>query len=74
MKDIACGAAVLVDPTSIASIRNGIVDIISNDTLRRECVKKGLEVSQKYTPKNIAQQYMDFWNKMVSVKNNVNAN
>ncbi|MEY4628009.1 MAG: hypothetical protein RLZZ595_335 [Bacteroidota bacterium] len=73
MKDIACGAAVLVDPTSIASIRNG-VDLITKEDLRSACVKKGLEVSQKYTAKKIAQQYMDFWNKMVSVKNNVNAN
>jgi hypothetical protein len=39
-----------------------------------ECVKKGLEVSQKYTPKNIAQQYMDLWKKVASVANNGNAN
>ena len=74
MKDIACGAASLVDPKSIASIRNGIVDLISNDTLRREYVKKGLEVSQKYTPKSIAQQYMNLWSIVYSYKNNSNAN
>jgi glycosyltransferase involved in cell wall biosynthesis len=40
MKDIACGAAVLVDPTSIASIRTGVVDLISNDNLHRVCKKR----------------------------------
>ena len=74
MKEIACGAGVLVDPTSIASIRNGILDLISNDALRNSCIKKGLEISTIYTPKNIAQQYSGLWNKVLFNYKNDNEN
>lgn len=74
MKDIACGAAVLVDPTSIISIRNGILELISNDALRNTYIKKGIEISTIYTPKNIAKQYRGLWNKILSEKKNDNEN
>ena len=66
MKDIACGAASLVDPNSIASIRKGVIELISNKILYSECIKKGLEISKFYTSKNIAEQYNIVWSKILS--------
>jgi glycosyltransferase involved in cell wall biosynthesis len=72
MKDIACGAASLVDPNSIASIRKGVIELISNKILYSECIKKGLEISKFYTSKNITEQYSTVWSKILSDYKNDN--
>jgi glycosyltransferase involved in cell wall biosynthesis len=72
MKDIASGAASLVDPNSIASIRKGVIEIITNKILYSECIKKGLEISKFYASKNITEQYNTVWSKILSDYKNDN--
>ena len=48
LPEIAKDAAVLVDPSSIESIANGMDMLITNDDLREKVVKAGLERAKKY--------------------------
>jgi len=64
MNAIAGDAAVLVNPFSIASIRDGVVQLISNPQLRETLVEKGFEVVQKYQPRDIAKQYEEMYSQL----------
>jgi glycosyltransferase involved in cell wall biosynthesis len=64
MNAIASDAALLVDPFSIASIRDSVVQLISNPHLRETLVEKGFEVVQKYQPRDIAKQYEEMYSQL----------
>jgi glycosyltransferase involved in cell wall biosynthesis len=64
MKDIAAGAALLVDPFRVASIRKGIVELITNPALRDSMVEKGFKVVKHYEVNAIAEQYLNLWKKI----------
>ena len=51
------GGAMLVDPFSIDSIRQGVVDILSDSELRRNLVKTGFENINKFSLTVIGKQY-----------------
>jgi glycosyltransferase involved in cell wall biosynthesis len=61
MPEVAGDTALLVDPFDVDSIRNGILKIISDASLREELVRKGLENVKKYRPERIAQQYAELY-------------
>ena len=63
MKDIAEGAACLVDPLNVQSIREGLLKVISDKHYRDRLVKDGFEVVKKYEPENIAKQYFQLYQK-----------
>ena len=58
MKEVAGGAACLVDPYSTDSIRAGILRIIEDPGYRDDLVTKGLENVQRYDKVKIAEQYL----------------
>lgn len=49
LPEIAGGAAVLVDPYDPASIAQGIVDAVSDETLRAELVRRGLARARDFS-------------------------
>lgn len=65
MKEIAGGAAVLVDPDDVLSIRQGILQIINDEFLRFNLVEKGLENIKRFEPAYIAELYEDLYNEVL---------
>jgi glycosyltransferase involved in cell wall biosynthesis len=61
MKDIAKDAALLVDPHSISSIRDGVNEVIKNPELRESKVEKGKLIAQLYQSKKIYTEYENLW-------------
>ena len=60
MSDVADGAACLVDPEDVASIRAGVLRIVHDPAYRDELVRKGLERVTAFRPEVIARAYSDF--------------
>lgn len=65
MKDVAKGAACLVDPKDIASIHEGVNLVINNSVYREELIEKAAEVVTLYSPEIIAKRYLDIYEKMM---------
>jgi glycosyltransferase involved in cell wall biosynthesis len=57
MADVAGGAAVLVDPLSEESIRDGIERVIRHGELRESLIALGFENAKRYSPSSTAKQY-----------------
>jgi glycosyltransferase involved in cell wall biosynthesis len=55
---VAGGAAILVDPDSVGSIRDGIVQAINDDVLRGRLIAQGLENAKKYRIQVVAAEYL----------------
>ncbi len=64
MKDVAGDAALLVDPYSIASIRQGVISILEGSQLQLELVEEGKKAVKNYQPEFIAGQYQELWKKL----------
>lgn len=60
MLSVAGGAAILVDPFDIDSIRNGLCKHCKEDL--QAIIQKGLENVKCYTSENIAIEYMNIYN------------
>jgi glycosyltransferase involved in cell wall biosynthesis len=65
MKEVAAGAAMLINPTSIASIRNGLIKLINEPLLRETMINSGFEVVKDYAPSAIALRYAQLWGVLV---------
>jgi|1048.fasta_scaffold01235_5 glycosyltransferase involved in cell wall biosynthesis len=61
MSDIANGAAILVDPFSIISIRYAVLTLIKTPQQFNQLREKGLVVAQQYDIKKIASQYQELY-------------
>lgn len=61
---IAKDGAVYVNPHSIISIRDGVLQLISNPELRKEKVSKGLEILNAYQVNEVIDKYHELWNKV----------
>ena len=59
MLTVAGGAAELVDPYSVESIRDGINKIINDDEYREELIKAGIENCKKYRAIEVSKWYCD---------------
>ncbi|HEX6960761.1 MAG TPA: glycosyltransferase, partial [Lacipirellula sp.] len=58
MPEIAGGGACLVDPLDVGSIRAGILRVISDDSYRKDIVRRGLKNVRRFHPDEIAAQYL----------------
>ncbi len=67
MKDVANGAAILVNPHNTAQIRQAIIKLLSDKDLYNSLIKKGIENARKYKPEIIARQYLNVYK---SIANN----
>ncbi len=65
MPEVAGDSALLVDPEDTGQIRQGIQKLIEDENLRKDLIKKGFENIKRFTPKAVAQQYADLYEKMV---------
>jgi glycosyltransferase involved in cell wall biosynthesis len=61
MPDVAGKGALLVDPFSVKSIKEGILQLISNETLRNELISAGFENCTRFDPAVIAGQYLKIY-------------
>jgi len=61
MSDVAGLGAVKVNPFDLSDIRNGIVNLIENESLRTNLIELGYENSKKYCVDNIREQYLNFY-------------
>jgi len=65
MNEVSGGAAVLVDPFDVESIRQGIIRVIEDEDFRRKIVSDGLENAKRFAPEKIAKRYQDLYEEMV---------
>lgn len=61
MKEVAQGAAYLVNPFDILSIRQGVLSVINSSTLRNNIIKKGFENVKRFQVEIIAKQYLQLY-------------
>lgn len=61
MNDISGGGAILVDPYSVVSIREGLLKIINDSEVRNELIVKGLKNVVKYKLENVASEYFNLY-------------
>lgn len=59
MKDVAGGAAVLVDPHDVESIRKGYLEAIDHSA---DYIAKGIENAKRFSAKTITEQYYNLIN------------
>ncbi|MBD2751377.1 glycosyltransferase family 4 protein [Spirosoma validum] len=64
MREVAGGAAHLVDPTDVAAIRQGVLQLIHDATYRQRLVNAGLKNARRYTTKAIAEQYVGLYKQL----------
>lgn len=57
MNAVAGDGAFFVNPYSIESIRNGLLDVISDSLLRQTLIERGLNNLELYRPQYIAERY-----------------
>jgi glycosyltransferase involved in cell wall biosynthesis len=61
MQEVAGGAACLVNPEDVQSIRQGIFKIMNDEGYREQLVKDGFENIKRFEPQAIAQQYYSLY-------------
>jgi len=64
MKEIAEGAAVLIDPTNVENMAAGMRKLHENQQLCSELAEKGKERAQKYTWDKLGRQYLALYEEL----------
>jgi glycosyltransferase involved in cell wall biosynthesis len=64
MKEVAGGAAFLVDPNDPASIRSGLKRVIEDQAFREMMIGRGFENVKQYAAQHIAGQYIALYHKI----------
>jgi len=66
MPEVAGGGALQVAPNNIGAIKEAIVRVISDQKIRDQLIKNGLENVKRFSPSKIALQYADLYSKVFS--------
>jgi glycosyltransferase involved in cell wall biosynthesis len=66
MAEVAGKGALLVDPLSVESIRDGLISIIHNDSLRELCISDGFKNTHKYGRSFILAQHDRLFSSILS--------
>lgn len=66
MKEVAGEGACLVDPLNVASIKEGIQQVIGNKVYRETIVRKGLDNVKQYEASVIAERYLHVYEQITS--------
>ncbi|MFT6286154.1 MAG: glycosyltransferase involved in cell wall biosynthesis [Alcanivorax sp.] len=61
MNEVAGGAALLVDPENVESMRGGVRRLISDPALRASLVERGFINAVRFSVGNVARQYADLY-------------
>ena len=68
MRAVAGGAAILVNPEVVNSIRDGIKKVIENKEIREKCVSDGMRNSLKYHVSHVADRYYELYKNITLAK------
>lgn len=66
MPEVAGDGALLVNPYSVDSIKEGIQKVIDEESLREGLIIKGLENIKRFEPRAIANQYLEIYKKVIN--------
>lgn len=66
LKEIAEGAAILVDPTSIDEFADSMIKLSENDSLRNELSRKGLERIKLFNSATAAEQVLNIYKQLMN--------
>ena len=66
MREVADGAAHVVDPTDVAAIRRGILRLIQDEAYRKILIEKGLQNSRNYTLATAVAHYEPLYHQLSS--------
>jgi glycosyltransferase involved in cell wall biosynthesis len=61
MPEVARDSALLVNPYSVQEIREGIIELITNNDLREKLIQRGFENINRYKLETIAKMYLDVY-------------
>jgi len=67
MPEVAGGAAFLVDPFEVSSIRAGVLRVIQDAPYREELIDKGFENIKRYQPETVAEQYAALYAELLAL-------
>lgn len=65
MPEVAGNAAILVDPYSVNSIKEGVLRVLNNDDLYQDLVREGRSNIKRYSNKNITQMYQEVYKEII---------
>lgn len=65
MKEVAGGAAHLVDPFASDSIRAGVLKLMEDAPYRDELIEKGFKNVERFDSQQIAKQYLACYNRLL---------
>lgn len=65
MSDVAGQGACLASPYDVQDIRTAILKLIHESEYRDQVIQSGLENAKRYSPANIAQKYLDLYQRLV---------
>jgi len=68
MKELAGGGACLVDPSSVASIREGVLRLFRDEAYRRDLVQRGFQNVEQYHPRPVAEKFLALYQRVLSVE------
>lgn len=66
MRDVAGGAACLVDPCDVGSIREGVLKVINDGAYRERLIRDGLQNIGRFSTAAIAAQYLECYQKLAN--------
>lgn len=66
MKEVAGEGAYLVDPESVDSIRQGILEVIHNESCRNRLIKAGVRNMEQFLPSNITLLYNRLYSHIIA--------
>jgi glycosyltransferase involved in cell wall biosynthesis len=61
MPEVAGGGACLVDPLDVASIRRGILRVMTDEEFQKTIVERGFENVKRFAPDRIASLYLNLY-------------
>jgi glycosyltransferase involved in cell wall biosynthesis len=68
MAEVSGGAAVLVDPEDVGSIRSGILRVLEDDDLAEQLVQRGLVNVERFSPSAVAAQYAAIYDELATAQ------
>ncbi len=70
-RDVAGGAARLVDPADPASVRAGLQAVLDDDNYRRHLTQAGLRNAAAYAPKRVAGAYAEIYDELAALTEDI---
>ena len=65
LKSVAGNGACLVDPFSVASIREGICKVIADAEYRNQLIENGLKNAERFRAEGIAKKYLQVYHEIL---------